>query len=234
MNKNKYGIALLALIIIMQKAVLSSFGDESGRYIFASGLKLSNDNSVDATKTLFLLFPIFLLIFIMGGKIQDVEKGYWKLLIIRNVSKKRLYLRLCYKKCIQVLMFVVMEILWYTWNPIGFSRRLKIDVIMFVCYYMTLMAMVMIQSFLELYWQSTHVMICLLVYMTLAVFIGEYFQIKTSHFFAMLFTFPNLLFGYRNGCLGGGNIILSIGILLLLNLGCIIISVRKYQKVDIY
>lgn len=232
MKKNRLQIfVFLIFIFAMQKSAILNSEDAAYAFPFAAGFKVPEDKITDIGEFLIIAIPIFLLMFLFGGRFDNIRSGYGKLLIIRDVRRTKL----CFKQVLNLYFgfagCVLIQTLIFLNTRNGETGTV---VKMLVLYYLTITAVLMLQGVLELYIDSVYANIAVLIYFTVSILSGDRFMGQNSGMILHSVLFPNLAFGYRNGCIGSGECSIAFLTILVVNILLVGISVKRFRSCDIF
>ncbi len=228
-NKLQFFI-LLIFIFVMQRSAVLNIEDEVYAFPFAAGFQVSEDQITDIGKFLTIVIPVFLLLFLFGGMFENIKSGYGKILIIREMRRTNLCVKQILNLYLGIAGCVLIQIVVFlnTWN--GETNTV---IKMLVLYYLTIAAVLMLQGVLELYMDSLYANITVLIYFTASILLGDRFMGQNSGIIFHSVIFPNLAFGYRNGCIGKGDCSAAFLTMTMINLLLFWISVKRFKTCDI-
>lgn len=231
MKRNKLQIFIfLVFIFAMQKLAVLNGGEAEYAFPFAAGFKVAEDKVMNAGEFLIIAIPVFLLLFLFGGMFENIRSGYGKILIIREMKRTELCIKKNLKLYVGFAGCLMIQIAIF-WN-IG-SGEPAIILNMLVLYYFAIVAVLMLQGVLELYMNSLYANITVLIYFTVSILLGDRLLGENSGIILRAVIFPNMAFGYRNGCIGNGECGTAFVELLVINLLLIGISVKRFRSCDI-
>lgn len=232
MKLNKILLGFFCILaIFIQISFFSNYGChfENG---FLIGLVNTEKGSDVSIVLMYLLIPILFIIFFNSGALHNLTNGYGKLLIIRNYSKTKLYLRNYIKIVITSILAVVCQlVIYYFCNDLfaplktGLSKSI-------VMYIVVLNLIITIQYVIELFIAPHIANVILFIYS----FISYYtVQVATDSPIMKILLFPSLLFGMQNGAVDGDGIYnIYLTVMILFNIIAVTIGILKFKKTDIF
>lgn len=233
MKQTKIVVLITMLIAIFLQII--AFCNSPHSYYefgFAIGVK-SEYKELDVVMNLiYIMLPIAFILFFTSGSVQNLTQGYGKLLLIRNYSKTKLIIKQLFKNMLIILLIVLFQcVASLYFNKFLLSLESGITKALII-YFVIILAIIMLQSLLELYTSSQNVNIIIIIYCFVSYYIV---QVTENNSILKIFLFPSLMFGMQNGAVSGGNIYyryLCIGV--VLNVILMLLCVRKFKRTDIF
>ena len=232
MKKSKSILSVFFIISLIIQIVYFNNSDKFYKFGFAIGIERSIKQLDMGVDLVYVTLPVLFIIFLFSGSIHQITSGYGKLLIIRNYSKTRLYLKNYIKTFSSVVLLVIFETLFYILCNNMFHAS-DCDILKSVIMYCVVLNLIVsLQTFLELFIMPHIANIIVFIYCYISYFIA---QIFTENEIIKILLFPCLLFGMQNST-SESNIIYYIFLCstILLNLLLVIISIIRFKKTDIF
>lgn len=231
MKRNK--MILGALFILSVFIQMLYFKDLTifPQYGFAVGLDRGIGGLDIGIHLVFVLAPLLFVLFFISGSVHELTHHFGKLVLIRNYSKVRLYLKNFLKNVISLAGMVFFEIVVYYLFRNWFAEIHQGVVKSIIMYFLTLTLMVALQSCLELFMPPNIANIMIMIYSFLSYFTA---QIIEENVMIKILLFPCLLFGMQNGAVTHhtGYLIYLIAVVTL-NLLLLVFGAMKFKKTDI-
>lgn len=216
--KNRLHTGIIAVSILVQKIFVFWRRNslEYNENFLLSGIPYC-DNLVNHNLYLMLwIFPVIMILFLFNGEAKQLYHGYGILKIIRGESKYKVILKKEAGICIRSFCILFLYALFMQDS----MRLSKIFVKSFVLFYLTFIAVLLFQFFLEhLFIDNIIVFICVLVWFVSSIMVSNIFRLN-CHYEIYQYTFiSNFACAQRNGILqiqAATNICLEIGVLSML------------------
>jgi hypothetical protein len=212
------------IIFFINRQVLYEFG-------FAVGLGEKAESGLDIL-LLYLLVPLVFIVFFLSGSIHSLTHGYGKLLIIRNYSKTKLFLKNRLKSLIAVAVITVYQAVVYI--PFNSTMLpLKDGIVQsLIMYFLVLNLIITAQGVLELYIAPHIANIVLFCYSYVSCFLVQSFKLSAP---LRILMFPSLMFGTLNSSVTFDNTYyLYLISTILITAILIFIGIYKFKKTDIF
>jgi len=233
MKSNKILLGFFCILaIFIQISFFSNYGChfQNG---FLIGLVDTERGSHVSIVLMYLLIPVLFILFFNSNALHNLINGYGKLLIIRNYSKTRLFLKNYIKIIALTVGAVVAQLTFYYFFNDRFSpveTNLLKSIIM---YFVVLNLILSVQYVLELFIAPHIANVALFIYLFVSYYIVQ-ITVESSVIMKILL-FPSLLFGMQNGAVNGDSVYnLYLMIMILFNIITVTIGILKFKKTDIF
>lgn len=239
MKNKKMNLLLILGAILMQRLLYQSMGFELYKFPFASSLMVFESEKGNLLLLLYAFVPIPFILFELSGRGQELTEGYGKLWMIRSYKREWLCLKIIKNIALKLLAIVVFATLIFfvgaeKWKNITFRQV----VLIIMAYYMGLMAVVLLQFYLEFFVDPGYANVIVNVFFILSLFIGNSVIISDKISWLGIILFPNMMFGTRNGMIFQQNIDINyahvILYLIVVFVMLCVLSVLKFRKKDIF
>lgn len=205
---------------------------------FFSGLLSADSLSGNMLLTLYSIIPIPFLLMFFSGDMEDVTKGYGKLLLVRSYGKGRLMVRLIVRTFLYVTAVSLVMTAAFTLIRIECWKLLSLEQAAqgLVMYILTMTAMVLLQYLLELFMEVQYANLAVIIGLVTALLISGSIGAEYEEFNLLLF--PNLAFAQKNGILTeGGDTsfhLIALCWILLITVLLGVFCLKKLKKKDIF
>lgn len=237
MRNSKILTAILILSVFLQLMSMKNAPIFDYELPFLSGLVSADSMSGNMLLTLYSVIPFpFVLMYFSGG-MKNLTERYGKLLIIRSCGKKRLIRKLMIKTAAAISvvnLFMLGSFTYFKeeqWTHFDVMRQGKA----LLMYGLTMLAIVLMQYILELYFEVQHSNIGVIIGMTAMIFISG--AVGDKCWYANLILFPNLAFAQKNGVIAreleGASFELCCCWIVFLCMGMYCFILKKFEKKDI-
>ena len=232
MKKSKIVLALFWFLSLFIQIMYFGDSDVFYRYGFAIGIDSSIRQPDIGIDLIYVLLPIMFTVFLLSGSVERMRNGYGKLLIIRNYSKTKMYLKNSVKCNVILLSLVFLQIVLYSafgcmFTPCGGSVLKSV-----IMYFAVLSLVITLQGVLELFTMPHIANIIVFIYCYVSYFAV---QITPPNVFVKILLFPCLMFGMQNGAVSGEHIyFIFLGSAVILNVIFTSLGVLKFKKTDIF
>lgn len=232
MKKSKVILTAFFVISLFIQIMYFNNSDVFYQYGFAIGIDSSVKQLDIGINLIYVLLPIIFIIFLLSGSVERIKSGYGKLLIIRNYSKTKLYLKNFIKNNIIILIIVIFQTALYSSVQIIFKSSDGNVFKSIVMYCIVLSLIITIQSILELVVMPHIANIIIFIYCYVSYFVA---QVTPDNTFVKILMFPCLLFGMQNGAIQGNDIYYVFLIVsIFLNTIITLLAILKFKKTDIF
>ena len=232
MKKSKVVLSAFFIISLFIQIMYFNNSDVFYQYGFAIGIDSSVKQLDIAINLIYVLLPITFIIFLLSGSVERLKSGYGKLLIIRNYSKTKLYLKNFIKNNIIILIIVFFQTVLYSSVHTMFKSSNGNIFKSIVIYYVVLSLIITIQCILELITMPHIANIIIFIYCYVSCFVA---QITPNNIFVKILMFPCLLFGMQNGAIQGNDLyFVFLSVSIFLNTIITLLAILKFKKTDIF
>lgn len=234
MKNRLIGIALFVTATILQCFILNSTGINETEFGFVTTYMTEINDASIVQRTFFSYLPIPFLLFIAEDVVEELVKGYSLMVIVRNYSRKLLFIKMIAKVIVIIassVIFIALLSTLFCSNDISLDIKEKFDAITF--YGLVLLNIVVIDIVLVLILHKKQVS---------NIFVNAFFvfslllPLKNEHSLLNCIFFPRLAFANVNGVMGGIDIPMHyLKVLLFICFVVIcIIGQARYKNMDIY
>lgn len=220
------------LAIFIQISFFSNYGChfQNG---FMIGLINTEKSSEVSNVLIYLLLPILFIIFFNSHTLHNLTNGYGKVLIIRNYSKTKLFLKNYIKIVVTSIVAVVVQFAFYYFYNDRFSPLETNWLKAVIMYFVVLNLIITIQCVLELFVAPHIANVALFIYSFVA-----YYAVQITNDCSpvmKIILFPSLLFGMQNGAVDGESVYnIYLMLMILFNITAVTIGILKFKKTDIF
>lgn len=234
MKNRLIGIALFVAATIFQCFILNNAEIEETEFGFVTTYMTGISDASIIQRTFFSYLPIPFLLFIAEDVVEELVKGYSLMVIVRNYSRKLLFVKMIAKVIVIIALSVIFITLVSTLfgkNNISFDIKEKGNAVTF--YGLVLLNIAAIDILLALILhkkQASNIFINAFFVLSLLL------PIKNGNSLLNCIFFPRLAFPRVNGVMGGVDIpsyYLQIFLVLCFVVICIIGQAR-YKNMDVY
>lgn len=224
------------LSIIAQRLIINIYLPESNIFSFLNGIPFGTNFKYLNTYMLSWIIFILSTLSYFSGNLTKLLNGYGKLLIIRNYSKTKLILCEISKLYLMLFLFIIIQFFVF-WNPnISFySNDMYSILLMSLLYFFTVIILILIQFFLELFISAEISTICIYIYTVFSVIFYNIIYINNPNlnlFYYILI--PNLAMSYRNGLIDNNFNLVNLIVLILYQFLLILFSIIKIRKTELF
>lgn len=238
MKCNRISLLLLAGAILLQCFCMRNGSAFDYELPFFSGLLAADSMSGNLLLTLYSIIPMPFLLMFFAGDMDDVTRGYGKLLLIRSYGKGRLMAHLTGRLLLYVTAVSLVMTAAFTLIRIDRWKSLSLEQTVrgLIMYTLTMTAMVLLQYLLELYVEAQYANISVIIGSVITLLISgtlgaEYEKIN-------LLLFPNLAFAQKNGIITEGGTwnfhMIALGWILFVNIILGALCLKILKKKDIF
>lgn len=232
MKKSRIILSIFFVLSVAIQIVYFNNSDIFYQYGFAVGIDKSVKQLDIGINLIYVLLPIVFIVFLLSGSVEKMISGYGKLLIIRNYSKTRLFVKNCIKNNLIVLIVVLFQTFSYAIVKKTFKSSESNVFNSILMYFLFLSAIMAIQCFLEFFTLPHIANIIIFIYCFVSSFIV---QISPDNVLVKLLLFPCLLFGMQNGAAYGNNVFYFYLVFsVLVNCAFTLLGLYKFKKADIF
>ena len=204
---------------------------------FSTGLLSADTMGGNITQILFTIIPIPFLLWLFSGRMEGITRGYGKVFIIRNYSRKKLLLKETGKMVVTVTLLQCF--VWALFQGFPHDDWVALPVMqqarVMLLYMLALIGVVLLQYCLELVVSQIYAQITTLVYYAVSLFSYGIVQDTGIRAVTKGVFFPNLGFAMRNGAVETGNVepfLSSVTEMLLICTLLMYISLKIVSKKD--
>lgn len=239
MKNKKINVLLILGAILVQSLLYQSMSFELYKLPFASSLMIFESQKANLLLILYAFVPVPFILFEFSGRGRELTEGYGKVWIIRSYKREWLCLKIIKNIALELLAIVLCLVLAFSFGEEKWKNiSLKQAVWIVMAYYVGLMAVILLQFYLELFLEPSYANMITNVFFVLSLFIGNsVLTLKRFRWLGFLL-FPNMLFGVRNGMIEQQNIEINYeyAFLYLIAVSAILclLAVLKFRKKDIY
>lgn len=233
MKRNKIFLSTFCIISVIIQIFHFRYSDIFFEYGFLIGINKTATYPSIGIALMYVLMPLLFIIFFNSGTLHNLTNGYGKLLIIRNYSKTRLFLKNYIKIIAASIVAVIVQLIIYyfcrnLFEPLSFDLIKSV-----IMYFVVLNLIFSVQCILELFVAPHIANIALFIYSFVSYYVVQI--TAESSVIMKILLFPSLLFGMQNGAVSGEttyNIYLMT--MVLFNIMTVTIGILKFKKTDIF
>lgn len=238
-NNNFINFFLTIAAILSQRVLFQTTEFELYRFPFASGLMVLQSVNANLLLTLYTFIPIPFMLFLFWGWGKALSEGYGKLCLIRSYGREKLCFNTMVDIAGRLIFIVVFQVMIFSvWDRQWKRMDLEKTVFTLLIYYVGLLAIVLLQFCMELFFETQYANVFVNIFILLSLFIESNLILTKGVKWIGICLFPNLLFGTRNGLIYQGNVYIKFNqAALFLTMICILIgilSMIRFRKIDIY
>lgn len=175
---------------------------------FSTGLLSADTLGGNLTQIMITIIPIPFLLWLFSGRMEAIARGYGKVFIIRNYSRKKLLLKEDGKMILTVIL--IQGFSWSVfqgfphgdWEPLSVMQQARV----MAMYTLALIGTVLLQYCLELMMSQVYAQIATLTFYVVSLFSYGTVQDEGISAGVNAVLFPNLGFAMRNGAIETGDI----------------------------
>ncbi|MGE1164471.1 DUF2705 family protein [Peribacillus simplex] len=244
--KHKYYLLVISLAFSMQSYFLiHNFNERNSNYLHPFFLFVLGVEPITQYTNFLIWFFVFISIsFYFSGIISENINGYGKYMLVRNTQKLKWIMGLYYLTTIRLFGLVVLQFTFFILSSFIFTQNLETfpSIIMLVkvvfIYFLTLLFLIFLQMYLELYTSPQVSLLSVNFYVVLSILLAGVIFLHNQGELLLYGLIPNFAMGLRLDVISDENFIISYPIALLI-LGLVVLlilyfSIRKIEAKDIY
>jgi Protein of unknown function (DUF2705) len=238
---NKGLLIFTIITFLIQAGLMHSFNIFDSDIPFLDGIPLGVSFSIETIYLLYWYLPIAGISFYFSGYLREHLLSYGQLVIIREYSKVKWVLKRYIEVCVQLFMFVIMQLLvFYIFSFInGYINFNNFSIYLLLLYYLMLLVIICCQLVFELYTSPELSQVVISVYIVLSTFLSSRLysmhSIKDLNYLLII----NYGMGFRTG-LSDNSLMRDVIyypfgyiLLLLFLLFLVALTIKKVKKMEI-
>ncbi|MEG0909557.1 MAG: DUF2705 family protein [Bacilli bacterium] len=238
MLKNNKNFLFVIVAIIIQKILLDITNIEYYGYYFLGGVPTSSNYSLHNLSLAIWFFPVYFILQVSSGKLHNLFYGYGTLLIVRNYSKLKLICKHVLKLFFDMFVVLIFQVIVININNPYINNTNTTDLLkMITIYFFTLIVLLLIQTYFELYIEHNIATLIVNTYIVLSVMISNIIALNKLPKLLNYFFIPCYGMGFRNNIIKSDyEVVLfdsAIVILVILIFTLTYLVYRKTKKMDI-
>ncbi|MCI6581156.1 MAG: DUF2705 family protein [Oscillospiraceae bacterium] len=229
MKENKSDIIFFIMSVIMQMYLFKiSKSGESYAFVFGVSNQLYSSPAFCLFELYAVIPVVFIILFFSSGTAELIN-GYGKLLIIRGVSKTRIYLKKIVFVFLKITLAAFFQLIAYGLMSDKGECNSLIRAIIVYCF--GILFLIQMQSFLEFFVEPNVSAMITIIYLYISYFIVCMSEKEIFRRFFIL----GFIFGENNGSAYDMELYTQIFIIYIIsNVILLFFNIMKFQKSDIY